>query len=99
MRLHETYLKAETSRNLLELYSNRIVPQSRLALESSLASYEGGTLDFFAVLANSTTIIQHRMNLYEQQTEYLKAIATLEELIGTEMKNVYEPKQTSEVQP
>jgi outer membrane protein TolC len=85
VRLREAYLKAETARKLLELYSNRIIPQARLALESSLASYEAGTLDFFGVLANFTTILQYRMNMYEQESEYSKAIASLEELIGTKI--------------
>jgi outer membrane protein TolC len=87
VRLREAYLKAETAKKLLELYSNRIIPQSRLALESSLASYEAGSLDFFGVLANFTTILQYRMNMYEQESEYLKAIASLEELIGTNISS------------
>jgi outer membrane protein TolC len=85
-RLRQAYLKAQTARNLLDLYLDRIVPQSRLALESSLASYEAGTLDFFSVLANFTTILQYRLNLYEQRSEYFKAVAALEELTGKEVQ-------------
>lgn len=81
-RLRDAYVKAQTSLNLTELYAKQIVPQSKLGLESSLASYESGGVDFLTVLSNFTSILEYRMNVYEQQTEYLKAHAVLEELAG-----------------
>lgn len=81
-RLRDAYVKAQTSLNLTDLYSKQIVPQSKLALESSLASYESGGVDFLTVLSNFTTILDYRMKTYEQQAEYLKAHAVLEELAG-----------------
>ncbi len=83
-RIRDRYLKAEAARKLLELYSKRIVPQSELALESSLASYETGGVDFLTVLANFSTIREYQMSYYEQQTEYLKALAGLEELTASQ---------------
>ncbi len=59
-----------------------MVPQSELALKSSLASYEGGEVDFLTVLSNFTTIRDYQMNYYEQRAEYLKALSGLEELAG-----------------
>ncbi len=82
-RIRDRYLKAEAARKLLDLYSKRIVPQSELALESSLTSYETGVVDFLTVLANFTTIREYQMSYYEQQSEYLKALAGLEELTAS----------------
>ena len=56
------------------------MPQSQFALESSLASYETGAVDFLTVLSNFNTILEYEMNYYEQQAEYLKALSNLEEL-------------------
>ena len=67
----------------MDLYSKQIVPQSQLALESSLASYETGNIDFLSVLSNFNTIRDYQMNFYEQQAEYLKALSRLEELVGS----------------
>jgi outer membrane protein TolC len=80
--IQERYLAAEAARKLMDLYSKLIVPQSNLALESSLLSYETGALDFTAVLANFLTILEYEMKFYEQQAEYLKSLAGLEELVG-----------------
>ncbi|MGH9650416.1 MAG: TolC family protein, partial [Terriglobales bacterium] len=44
------YLAAKASDELAQLYAQAVVPQSSLALESALAAYEVGTVDFLTVL-------------------------------------------------
>ncbi len=80
--LRDRYLAAEAALKLMNLYSKQVVPQSELALKSSLASYEGGDVDFLTVLSNFTTIRDYQMNYFEQRAEYLKALSGLEELTG-----------------
>jgi hypothetical protein len=55
-----------------------------------LASYETGGVDFLTVLANFTTIREYQISYYEQQSEYLKALAGLEELTASQ---AFEAKQ------
>jgi outer membrane protein TolC len=81
-RIRDRYLAAEASRKLMDLYSKRILPQAQFALESSLASYETGGVDFLTVLSNFGSILDNEMNYYEQRAEYLKALAGLEELVA-----------------
>ncbi len=81
-RLRDRYTAAQASLKLMNLYSQQVVPQSELALKSSLASYEGGEVDFLTVLSNFTTIRDYQMNYFEQRAEYLKALSGLEELAG-----------------
>jgi outer membrane protein TolC len=82
-RIRGRYLEAEAAHKLLDLYSKRIIPQSELALESALASYETGGVDFLTVLANFSTIREYQMSYCEQQSEYMKALAGLEELVAS----------------
>jgi outer membrane protein, heavy metal efflux system len=82
-RLRDRYVAAEAALKLMNLYSQQVVPQSELALQSSLASYEGGSVDFLTVLSNFNTIRDYQMNYFEQRAEYLKALSGLEELTGT----------------
>jgi len=81
-RIQDRFQAADASRKLMDLYAKRIVPQSQFALESSLASYETGAVDFLTVLSNFNTILEYEMSYYEQQAEYLKAVANLEELVA-----------------
>jgi len=81
-RVKQEYLEAQAADQLMQLYAQGIVPQSRLALESSLTSYETGATDFQAVLGNFTTILDYELNYHQQLANHEKAMARLEELTG-----------------
>ncbi len=84
-RIKEQYLAARTSDELLTLYAKGIVPQSALALESALAAYEVGSLDFLSLIANFTTVLDYEIDYYAELANYQKALARLEEITGTEL--------------
>jgi outer membrane protein TolC len=86
-RIRDRFQVADASRKLMELYAKRIVPQSQFALESSLASYETGSVDFLTVLSNFNTILEYQVSYYEQRAEYLKALSNLEELVAEPLDN------------
>jgi len=84
-RVKQEYLTVQTTDSLLALYSRGIVPQSSLALESSLASYESGTADFLSVLTNFTTVLDYELSYHQQLAEHEKALARLEELTALDL--------------
>lgn len=84
-RVKQEYLEAQAADQLMQLYAQGIVPQSRLALESSLTSYETGATDFQAVLGNFTTILDYELNYHQRLANHEKAMARLEELTGLEL--------------
>jgi outer membrane protein TolC len=81
-RIKDQYLAAENSRRLMDLYQKLIVPQAALALESSLASYSTGSIDFLSVLSNFSSILENEMKFYESRTRFLQSLAVLSELAG-----------------
>ncbi len=81
-RVKQEHLQAQAAAQLLNLYSKGIVPQSSLALESSLSTYQVGTTDFLTVLSNFTTVLDYELAYHEQLTNHEKALARLEELTG-----------------
>jgi outer membrane protein, heavy metal efflux system len=85
-RIKDQYLAAENSRRLMDLYQKLIIPQASLALESSLASYSTGSIDFLSVLSNFSSILDNEMKYYESRTQFLKAIAILSELSGAKVE-------------
>jgi outer membrane protein TolC len=80
----ELYVNASSARRLMELYSGSILPQSRLTLESALASYQVGKAEFLTVLINFTTVLTYEIGLEEQRTQYYAALAGLEPLVAAE---------------
>ena len=81
----EQYTAMTTARRLLDLYDDSILPQARLTLESAMASYEVGAVDFLTVLTNFTTVLTYEVNLEQQKSEYRQALARLEPLVGLEL--------------
>jgi outer membrane protein, heavy metal efflux system len=81
-RIKEDYTMAQASAKLMKLYMQTVVPQGNLALESSLSTYETGSVDFLSVLTNFTTVLDYEMNYYDEALNYELALSHLEEMTG-----------------
>jgi outer membrane protein TolC len=79
-RIQDDYLMAQTSEQLVRIYGQAVIPQAALTLESSLASYETGAVDFLTVLMNYMTAVEYEMNYYEELQNFYLALARLEEM-------------------
>ena len=86
-QVKEQYLQAKASDELLTLYSKALVPQSALALESSMAAYQTGSLDFESLLANFQSVLEYEVNYYEELANYQKALVNLEQITGLDLAN------------
>ncbi len=84
-RVKQEYLQTQAASDLLTLYSKGIVPQSSLAMESSISSYQVGATDFLTVLSNFTTVLDYDLAYQEQLANHEKALARLEELTALEL--------------
>ena len=80
----ELFVNAASAQRLMELYSGSILPQSRLTLESSLASYQVGKAESLTVLTNFTTVLTYEIGFEEQRAQYYAALAGLEPLVAIE---------------
>jgi len=83
--LKQLYLAAKASERLLTLYSKGVVPQSSLALESSMSSYQVGSIDFLSLLSNFTTLLNYETDYYRQLADYQTSLARIEVLTGTDI--------------
>ncbi len=96
--LKQSYLAAKASENLLKLFSQGVVPQSSLALESSMSAYQVGNVDFLTLIGNFTTVLNYETDYYRELANYQTALAQIEALTGTELTGVQSPP-TSAGQP
>ena len=83
--LKQQYLAAKASEELMRLYSEAIVPQSSLALESAMAAYQVGNLDFLSLMGNFTTVLDYQVGYYRELANYQIALARMEPMVGTEL--------------
>ena len=83
--IKQQYLTATAARDLMNLYSKAIVPQSSLALESSMSSYEVGKVDFLSMLDNFVYVLDYEVNYYQELSNFEIALSRLEPLINTDL--------------
>lgn len=81
-RIQQDFTMAQASAKLMKLYTQTVVPQGNMALESSLSTYETGSVDFLSVLTNFTTVLDYEMNYYDEALNYALALSRLEEMTG-----------------
>ena len=74
---------ASTSVRLARLYRETVLPQARLALESSMTSYHTGAVDFLSVLTAFGSVLEYEMTYFEELASYHAAVSRLEEMTGT----------------
>ena len=84
-RIRDLYTVAETARKLVELYEKSVIPEAQLALDSSLASYQTGSIDFLTVFSNFMNVVEYGLMYHEEIMQFHVALARLEELTGMEL--------------
>jgi outer membrane protein TolC len=82
-RIQEDYQMASTAARLARMYRDTVLPQARLALESSIASYQSGRVDFLSVVTNFGTVLEYEMSYVEELASFHTAVSRLEEMTGT----------------
>jgi len=73
------------ARTLVTLYRREVLPQATANVESALASYRVGSVDFLTLVDAQMTLNQYQQELYALLSEYGVLIAELERAIGREL--------------
>ncbi len=84
-KIKNLHIQTEKYNTLIELLETGLIPQARLTLSSSVAAYKVNKTDFLNLLDNIRTLLDFQIRYYEHLTDYEKAIAELEPLIGREL--------------
>ena len=81
-QIHDLVAKAQKSAHLINLYETGIIPQATQSLNSAIAAYEVGTVDFLSLIDNQITLCNFETQRSELLADYEKEIADLEMVVG-----------------
>lgn len=81
-RIKDDWLMSAAAWRLLRIYSTTLIPQAALTLESSMAAYETGQVDFLTMLMNLMAIREAEESYHEAMMDYHLALVRLEEMTG-----------------
>jgi outer membrane protein TolC len=84
----EAYLSAKTAERLLSLYEEGILRQARLSLDSAIAQYQVGRVDFLTVLNSWTRLLEYDVTYRDQIADHEKALARLEPHVGVQLTSL-----------
>jgi cobalt-zinc-cadmium efflux system outer membrane protein len=80
--VRDNVVQVQRAEKLIALFTDAILPQARLTLESAQAGYAVGKVDFLTLLSSLLTLQDNELELHGEITEHAKALARLEEVIG-----------------
>jgi outer membrane protein TolC len=82
-RIAELHAEAQRARNLLSLYADAILPQAQASVESALSAYRVGRVEYLTLVQNQMTVNRYEIETVRLRSDYHRALAELEALIGT----------------
>ena len=71
--------------DLYTLYKEKLIPQTELTLETNLARYRTGSVEFMPVIDNIRMLLRYRKDLYMALKEYYTVYSELNALKGVEV--------------
>lgn len=86
-QVKDNFERVKRAERLVRLIGKAIIPQASLALESSMAGYGVGKVDFLTMLDNVLKLQQDELDLHRQKTDHEIALAKIEEVIGQPLQN------------
>ena len=84
-KLKDSLVRARAAERLIKLHTEGILPQATLALESAMAGYEVGQLDFLTLLTTLKRALDYETRYYELLTNYQKSLAEMEIYVGIDL--------------
>jgi outer membrane protein TolC len=84
--LKDIHIRTLNAWRVVELYQNKIIPQSEQLLVSTQASYQTGAANFSEVLDSTRALLDLKLGLYQAQIDYKKALAELESVCAASIE-------------
>lgn len=87
-RIKSLYEVTETSKELVTLYEEGIIPQATLSLESAIAGYSVGKVDFLTLLDNLISLLEDDIKYTRELTRFEKNLSRLELAVGVQITGI-----------
>ena len=82
-RIEDSYFRAKTAKEVAQLFSSRLIPDSKQAYEVTLTSYAAGEDSFLNLIEAWRQWLTYQLQYAQNRAQLGKAIATLRAAAGS----------------
>ncbi len=82
--IKDLYARLKTAERTVNLYAQQLIPDAGRTLQSVLASYQTGTLDFLNLLDSERMLLNFRLAYAKELANYRQQVAALKRAVGSE---------------
>ena len=80
--IKDLYARLQTAERTVNLYAQQLIPDAERTLQSALASYQTGSLDFLSLLDSERLLLNFRLAYAREVASYRQQVAGLERATG-----------------
>jgi outer membrane protein, heavy metal efflux system len=84
-KIRDLTAKQARETELIELYEHGIIPQATQSLNSAIAGYQVGSVDFLTLLDSQVTLCNAELQMSTAQVHYQMNLADIETIVGKKM--------------
>ena len=84
-KIRDLMAKQARETELIELYEHGIIPQATQSLNSSIAGYQVGSVDFLTLLDSQVTLCNAELQVSAAQAQYQMNLADIETVVGKKL--------------
>ncbi|NIW00021.1 TolC family protein [Candidatus Saccharibacteria bacterium] len=83
--IKDLFARLKTAERTINLYNQQLIPDAERTLQSTLASYRTGALDFLDLLDSERMLLNFRLAYVKELANYRQIVAGLEKAAGGEL--------------
>jgi len=84
-KIRDLMAKQDRETGLIELYEHGIIPQATQSLNSAIAGYQVGSVDFLTLLDSQITLCNAELQASTAQAQYQMNLADIETIVGKKL--------------
>jgi outer membrane protein TolC len=86
-QIKDAYSRLMTTKDLIEIYQDALIPQAEQSLKATKTGYETGRATFLDLLDSQRSLLQIKIGFYRVVADYMKNLADLERAVGIDLRD------------
>lgn len=81
-QIQDALANLQSNQNIVSLYKSTLIPQAEQTLQSTMAGYQTGKMDFFSLIDAYRMLLTSKLNYHMSAMKFMESQAELEQAVG-----------------